>query len=109
MSWSISTTRIQSRSIDLFVRREVIWSYDHRRIHVMVFRYASITRRLSLETLLSHRSPFVSFCFLDIVMKLRSKERYSFKDAVKGKRPTKRQSQVKEDIPFRIYSIHVTN
>lgn len=50
-------------------------------------------------TLLSQRSPLVSFSFLDIVMELRNKKRYSFKDALKGKHPTKRQSQVKEDIP----------
>lgn len=49
MCWSISTTRIPSRSIGLFVRREVFWSSDNRRIHMMDYHVASIASRLSVR------------------------------------------------------------
>ena len=51
MCWSISTTRIPSRSIGLFVRREVFWSSDNRRIHMMDYHVASIASRLSVKKL----------------------------------------------------------
>ena len=48
---------------------------------------------------LSSRSPFVSFHIPDIAMELRTKKRYNFKDVLRGKHPTKKQSQVREYIP----------
>ena len=48
---------------------------------------------------LSSRSPFVSFHIPDIAMELRTRKRYNFKDVLKGKHPTKKQSQVREYIP----------
>ena len=45
------------------------------------------------------RSPFVSFHIPDIAMELRTKKRYNFKDVLRGKHPTKKQSQVREYIP----------
>ena len=48
---------------------------------------------------LSSRSPFVSFHIPDIAMELRTRKRYNFKDVLRGKHPTKKQSQVREYIP----------
>ena len=48
---------------------------------------------------LSSRSPFVSFHIADIAMELRTRKRYNFKDVLRGKHPTKKQSQVREYIP----------
>lgn len=48
---------------------------------------------------LASRSPHVSLLIPVIAMKLRTKKRYNFKDVLKGKHPTKKQSQVREYIP----------
>ena len=48
---------------------------------------------------LASRSPLFSLLIPDIAMELRTKKRYNFKDVLKGKHPTKKQSQVREYIP----------
>ena len=48
---------------------------------------------------MAYGSPFVSFLIPDMAMELRTKRRYNFKDVLKGKHPTKKQSQVREYIP----------
>ena len=42
------------------------------------------------------------------IMELRNRPKYNFKDAINGKRPTKRQSQVKEYIPISTCSHCIT-